>query len=121
MRRSSLLALLGCLVAGLVVLAGCGSGGSDSSTTAAQPTGKEAPNSPLVEEATAKPKNPSVTRSGTEVGKEPKLTQGEEQAEEKPSEVNDETPTASWPFFGRVRSRTSTRPSTSFGTSTPTR
>jgi len=106
MRRSSLLALLGCLVAALVVLAGCGSGGSDSSTTAAPPTGKEAPNSPLVEEATAKPKNPSVTRSGTEVGKEPRLTQGEEQAEEKPSEVNDETPTASWPFFGRVPQRT---------------
>jgi outer membrane protein assembly factor BamB len=106
MRRSLLLALLGCLIAGVVVLAGCGSGGSDSSTTAAQPAGKEAANSPVVEEATAKPKNPGVTRSGTQVGKEPKLTQGEERAEEKPSELNDGTPTASWPFFGRLPQRT---------------
>jgi outer membrane protein assembly factor BamB len=107
MRRSSMLVLLGCLLIGLVVLAGCGSGGSGSgATTVAQPSGKEAPNSPLVEEASAKPAKRSVAKSGTEVGQEPELTKHEERAEEKPSQLEDEVPTASWPFFGRVPQRT---------------
>jgi outer membrane protein assembly factor BamB len=113
MRRSSTLVLLGCLLIALVVLAGCGSGSSGSSsssatgsTTSAQPKGKEAADSPLVEEATAKPAKSSVTKAGTEVGQEPELSRREERAEEKPSEIDDETPTASWPFFGRVPQRT---------------
>ncbi len=114
MRRSSKLALFGCLLLALLVLAGCGSGGSGSdgstgSTTATATTaparGKAAPNSPLVKEAKAKPTK-SVTKSGTRVGKEPELTDKEERAESKPSELQDETPTASWPFFGRVPQRT---------------
>jgi outer membrane protein assembly factor BamB len=114
MRRSSTLVLLACLVLGLVALAGCGSGsgesssssGSTESTTAAGRSGKEAPDSPLVEEATAKLAKRSVARSGTRVGQEPELTKRVERAEEKPSELDDETPSASWPFFGRVPQRT---------------
>jgi outer membrane protein assembly factor BamB len=108
MRRSSKLALFGCLLIALVVLAGCGSGGSGSGTTstnAAPAAGKAAPDSPLVKEANATPKK-SVTKTGTQVGKEPKLTDKEERAEHKPSELGDETPTASWPFFGRLPQRT---------------
>jgi outer membrane protein assembly factor BamB len=71
----------------LLVLAGCGSGGSTSAPPPA-------------------PTKPSVAKSGSRVGKAPKLTAGEEFAERKPSELNDETPTASWPFFGRLPQRT---------------
>jgi outer membrane protein assembly factor BamB len=111
MRRPFTSLLLGCLLLGLLVLAGCGSGGSGSSgttgsTTAAEPSGKEAPGSPLVEEASVKPANPSVAKSGTRVGQEPEVTKRVEQAESKPSELGDETPTASWPFFGRLPQRT---------------
>jgi len=114
MRRSSTLVLLGCLLLGLVVLAGCGSGGSgtDGSTGSTTATGapagaggKEGADSPLVKEAKAKPSK-SVAKTGTRVGKEPELTGREERAEAKPSELEDETPTASWPFFGRVPQRT---------------
>jgi outer membrane protein assembly factor BamB len=111
MRRSSTLVLLGCLLLAAVVLVGCGSGSSGSSSssasaTSAQPRGKEAADSPLVEEASTKPAKRSVTKAGTEVGQEPELSGREERAEEKPSELGDETPTASWPFFGRVPQRT---------------
>ncbi len=117
MRRSSMIVLLGCLLVGLVVLAGCGSGGSGSgstsadaggsgTTTAAQPASKAAPGSPLVEEAAAKPAKRSVAKTGTEVGQEPEVTKRVERAEKKPSELGDETPTASWPFFGRLPQRT---------------
>ena len=34
------------------------------------------------------------------------MTKREERAEEKPSELGTETPTASWPFFGRLPQRT---------------
>jgi outer membrane protein assembly factor BamB len=122
MRRSVTLLLSGCLLLALLVLAGCGSGGSDSggsttgasteaagSTASSTPThvrGKESPTSPLVEEASVTPANPSVARSGSRVGQEPELTKEEERAERKPSELRDETPTASWPFFGRLPQRT---------------
>src|SRR3954447_3326776 len=126
MRRSSTLVLLGCLLLALVMLAGCGSGGSGSdgstdSTTAATGTGaeagaeaapqngaggKEGADSPLVKEATAKPLKKSVAKTGTRVGREPEVTDRVERAESKPSELNDETPTASWPFFGRLPQRT---------------
>ncbi|MBS1890330.1 MAG: PQQ-like beta-propeller repeat protein [Actinobacteria bacterium] len=109
MRRSSTLALLCCLLVGLIALAGCGSGGSGSggstSTAAAPAAGKAAPDSPLVKEANATPKK-SVAKTGTRVGTEPQLTDKVERAEQKPSELGDETPTASWPFFGRLPQRT---------------
>jgi len=112
MRRSSTLVLLGCLLLALVVLAGCGSGGSGSdgttsTTAAAAPAGgKEAPSSPLVKEAKATPANPSTAKTGTRVGHEPQVSDRVERAESKPSELGDETPTASWPFFGRLPQRT---------------
>jgi len=109
MRRSPVLPVLGGLLLGLVVLVGCGSGGSGSdgttSTTAAPAGGKEAPSSPLVKEANAKPKK-SVAKTGTRVGHEPRVSDRVERAERKPSELDDETPTASWPFFGRLPQRT---------------
>jgi outer membrane protein assembly factor BamB len=110
MRRSSTLVLFCCLLLALGVLAGCGSGGSttggSSGATTAAAAGKEAVDSPLVEEATAKPRKKSVAKTGTKVGHEPKVTPKEERAEAKPSELGDETPTASWPFFGRLPQRT---------------
>jgi outer membrane protein assembly factor BamB len=106
MRRSSTLVILCCLLLGLVVLAGCGSGSDGTtSTSGVAAGGKEAPGSPLVQEAKAKPKK-SVAKTGTRVGKEPQVSDRVERAEAKPSELGDETPTASWPFFGRLPQRT---------------
>jgi outer membrane protein assembly factor BamB len=109
MRRSSTLVIFGCLLLVLGGLAGCGAGGSTTGGTSGATTtaaaGKEAAGSPLVEEAKAKPKK-SVAKTGTRVGHEPAVTPKEEKAEEKPSELGDETPTASWPFFGRLPQRT---------------
>jgi outer membrane protein assembly factor BamB len=134
MRRSVTLLVFGCLLLGLVV-AGCGGSGSSgaSASTAADPSGtdastgsnsattsdsttasktpvgpagKEAPDSPLVEEASVRPVKKSVARSGTRVGQEPEVSERVERAEEKPSELRDETPTASWPYFGRLPQRT---------------
>jgi outer membrane protein assembly factor BamB len=114
MRRSSPLlwiggfALVG-LVVVLILVPVLGRGhSSDSGGTGAakpQPKGKAAPGSPLVEEAAAKPKR-TVARSGTEVGQEPALTKREETVESKPSQLEDEVPTAAWPFFGRIPQRT---------------
>jgi outer membrane protein assembly factor BamB len=123
MRRPTTPLAFGCLLLALLLLAGCGSGGSESggssgsgstregagpatASTTTAPRGKEAANSPLVEEASAEPANPSVAKSGSRVGQEPELTKEEERAERKPSELADETPTASWPFFGRLPQRT---------------
>jgi outer membrane protein assembly factor BamB len=134
MRRSVTFLALACLALGMLVLVGCGSSGSGagSSSTASGPgsdaggsgtitadaadgtgadssvgpAGKEAADSPLVEEATAKPLKKSVAKSGTRVGQEPEVSKRVERAEEKPSELRDETPTASWPYFGRLPQRT---------------
>lgn len=92
------LRVFACLLLGTMVLAGCGSGGSGSGGSASESTA-EAPASP----AGAKR---SVAKTGSRVGREPELTPGEEFAERKPSELGDETPTASWPFFGRLPQRT---------------
>jgi outer membrane protein assembly factor BamB len=107
MRRSSTSFAFGCLLLGLLVLAGCGAGGSGSSgpTTAAGGV-KEKDITPLVEEASAKPAKLSVAKSGSRVGQEPELTKRVERAESKPSELGNETPTASWPYFGRLPQRT---------------
>jgi outer membrane protein assembly factor BamB len=106
MRRLPTL-LLGCLLPALLVLAGCGSGGSGSSGSTTTDAGaKREPTSPLIAEADAKPAKRSVAKSGSRVGQEPELTKREERAERKPSELADGTPTASWPFFGRLPQRT---------------
>src|SRR5262245_38996826 len=95
----SRLRALACLLLGLVVLAGCGSGGSGSVSSGSEST-TEAAGSP------AGSSKRSVTKSWTQVGQAPALTKGEEFSERKPSEIGDETPTASWPFFGRLPQRT---------------
>ncbi|MCW2978797.1 MAG: PQQ-binding-like beta-propeller repeat protein [Solirubrobacterales bacterium] len=119
-RTSVLCAAVGLLLLGALLLAGCGSGGSSSgvsessstsSNSAAGPTatagaGKAAPESPLVKEAGVRPPKRSVTKSGSTVGQEPDLTKPEERAESKPSALFGETPTSSWPYFGRLPQRT---------------
>jgi outer membrane protein assembly factor BamB len=84
-----------------------GSGGGKSTGSTVTPArGKEAPDSPLVKEANAEPTNRTAAPDGKTVGQEPRLTQKEERAESKPSQLGDERPTASWPFFGRLPQRT---------------
>jgi outer membrane protein assembly factor BamB len=116
MRRSSLLPLVGglLLIAALaVVLAGpvFGRHGSSkdsggSGDTKVDPAAKREAHSPVIREAKVTPANPSTAQTGTRVGQEPRLSARVERAEAKPSEIDDETPTASWPFFGRLPQRT---------------
>jgi outer membrane protein assembly factor BamB len=116
MRRSSLLPLLGSLLliaAVAVVLTGPVFGKHDSSKdsgrsgdTKADPVAKREAHSPIIAEAKVTPANPSTAKTGTRVGQEPQVSARVERAETKPSELDDETPTASWPFFGRLPQRT---------------
>jgi outer membrane protein assembly factor BamB len=107
MPRPSTSLAFGCLLLVLLALAGCGAGGSGSSaSTTAAAGGKRKDILPLVEEASAKPVKRSVAKSGSRVGQEPELTKRVERAESKPSELGTETPTASWPYFGRLPQRT---------------
>ncbi|MGH2938768.1 MAG: PQQ-binding-like beta-propeller repeat protein [Solirubrobacterales bacterium] len=98
------LRVLGCLLLGLVALAGCGSGGSTSAGSSSAASGSETASGAAP--TPAAPTKRSVAKSGSRVGRAPKLTPGEKYAERKPSELADETPTASWPFFGRLPQRT---------------
>jgi outer membrane protein assembly factor BamB len=107
MPRPSTSLAFGCLLLVLLALAGCGAGGSGSSaSTTAAAGGKGKDILPLVEEASAEPAKRSVAKSGSRVGQEPALTKRVERAESKPSELGNETPTASWPYFGRLPQRT---------------
>ena len=116
MRRSSHLPLLGgLLLVGLVVvliaLPVLGRGGSsgdsgDSGATKGDPVARREAHSPIIAEAKVTPANPSTAKTGTRVGQEPQVSDRVERAEEKPSELRDATPTASWPFFGRLPQRT---------------
>lgn len=93
MRRSSLLPLLGgLLVVGVVVV-----------LIAGPVFGRH---SHADDGANAGPARRTIAPTGKTVGHEPALTGREERAESKPSELADETPTASWPFFGRLPQRT---------------
>jgi outer membrane protein assembly factor BamB len=91
---SSKAVFLCCCVLAALVIGGCGSGGSASSdstgTTVAMAGSKKAP---------AKTGRKLIDRA-------PKVTPKIEAAEEKPSELNDSHPTASWPYFGRLPQRT---------------
>jgi outer membrane protein assembly factor BamB len=103
--------LIAFLVGGFFVVSGrddgnSGGDGKSTTSTVTPARGKEAPDSPLVKEADAEPVNRTVAPSGKTVGQEPELTKKEERAESKPSQLNDEAPTASWPFFGRLPQRT---------------
>jgi outer membrane protein assembly factor BamB len=97
MRRSSKLLALSCLLLGALALAGCGSGGSSSgdstsagaSTSAADTTATEPDSRQAALESRATPLSPKAKA-----------------AEGKPSELGDEHPTASWPYFGRLPQRT---------------
>jgi outer membrane protein assembly factor BamB len=112
MRRVSTPLLLACLAVGAIAVLLVGffvvsshhSGGSGTSTT--DPVAKREAHSPVIAESAAEPAHKSVARTGTHVGQEPELTKREEVAERKPSELGDGTPTASWPFFGRLPQRT---------------
>jgi outer membrane protein assembly factor BamB len=89
MRRSRLLVLL-CL--GLLLalgLAACGSGGSGSTGSSTAGTGSSTAGSRSALESKAVKLSPKVRAE-----------------EAKPSELNDQTPTASWPYFGRLPQRT---------------
>jgi outer membrane protein assembly factor BamB len=103
------LALVG-LVVVLIAIPVFGHGGSAGSGGASRGTAgsvaKRQPTSPLVEEASVEPVKRSVAKSGSRVGQEPELTKRVERAESKPSELGSETPTASWPYFGRLPQRT---------------
>ena len=116
MRRSIVLPLLvGLLVVGIVVVLiavpvfgrhshsdDAGSSGGASSDSVA----KREAHSPVIAEANAEPVHRTTAPTGKTVGHEPALTRREERAESKPSQLNDETPTAAWPFFGRLPQRT---------------
>jgi outer membrane protein assembly factor BamB len=116
MRRSSLLSLIGglllfgavVLVVALPVFGRHDSSGSSGGSGGAKvdPVATREAHSPAIREAKVTPANPSTAKTGTQVGQEPQLTDRVERAEEKPSELGDETPTASWPFFGRLPQRT---------------
>jgi len=116
MRRSSLTLplLAGLLIVGIVIVLIAvpiiGRGHSDDSGSAgsksADPVAKGEAHSPTIAEAKAEPVHRSTAPSGKTVGQEPALTKPEERAESKPSQLNDEAPTAAWPFFGRVPQRT---------------
>ncbi len=113
MRRSSLLPLVGGLllvVAVVLVLAlpvfGRHDSSGDSGTKAADPVAKREAHSPAIREAKLTPADPGTAKTGTRVGQEPQVSDRVERAESKPSELDDETPTASWPFFGRLPQRT---------------
>jgi outer membrane protein assembly factor BamB len=116
MRRSSTPLLFGLLVLGVIavlvvgffVVEGRDDGGSDAGAgrTAADPVAQREANSPSIAEANAEPAHKTTAPSGKTVGHEPELSKKVERAEGKPSELDDETPTASWPFFGRLPQRT---------------
>src|SRR4051812_31093457 len=116
MRRSSVLPVLfGLLIVGVVVVLiavpvfGRGGSSDDSGGFGAKsvdPVAKREAHSPTIAEANAEPVHRTTAPTGKAVGREPKLTQREERAESKPSQLNDEAPTASWPFFGRLPQRT---------------
>ena len=116
MRRSSVLPLLaGLLIVGIVIVLiavpvfGRGGHSNDSGGSGAKSTdqvAKREARSPTIAEANAEPVHRSTAPTGKTVGHEPELSKRVERAESKPSELNDETPTASWPFFGRLPQRT---------------
>jgi outer membrane protein assembly factor BamB len=116
MRRSStpllpvllIFGVLAILVGGFFVVAGRDSGdsGGGAQKSTADSVAKREAHSPTIAEANAEPVHRSAAPAGKTVGREPKLTAGEERAESKPSELDDATPTASWPYFGRLPQRT---------------
>jgi len=116
MHRSFLLPLLGCLAVGgllvaLVVLPGLGSGGSrsdagDSGAKTSDSVVKREATPPAIAEASVKPADLRPAETGSTVGRETPLTKAEEAAESRPSKLGGETPTASWPYFGRLPQRT---------------
>jgi outer membrane protein assembly factor BamB len=109
MHRSSVLAvgggLLLVIVAVLIAIPVFGSRGSSSSDDGGDAGAKtvRSDQGPRPADPAARPK---PVQSGAEVGREPAVSDKVEAAERKPSELNDETPTASWPFFGRLPQRT---------------
>jgi outer membrane protein assembly factor BamB len=116
MRRSSVLPLLaGLLIVGIVIVLiavpvfGQGGHSDDSggsATKSTDPVAKREGHSPTIAEANAEPVHQATAPTGKSVGREPELSKRVERAESRPSELGDETPTASWPFFGRLPQRT---------------
>jgi outer membrane protein assembly factor BamB len=108
MRRSSLLlpVLGGFALVGLVIvliavpIVGRGHSKDSGGSAATHEVG-----SPRAE-ATAHPAHRSTAQTGSRVGQEPDLTAREERVEERPSQIDDEAPTAAWPYFGRLPQRT---------------
>jgi outer membrane protein assembly factor BamB len=117
MHRSSLTALIGgalviCLLAVVIALPVFGTGGGssgdsgDSGSKAGDSVAKRETTSPAIAEASVKPANAKPAKSGETVGRETPLTKAEEAAESRASKLGGETPTASWPYFGRLPQRT---------------
>jgi outer membrane protein assembly factor BamB len=93
MRCSAKPLLLACFLLAVLALAGCGSGSSGSTGAGSAASGTTA-------SSTVGSDSKALTSIAT------KLSPKVEAAEKKPSELNDRTPTASWPYFGRLPQRT---------------